>query len=53
MCRAQSATDTMNNIYYETFESYVISERLSIMLHGQGVIDTGFHRYKDHWADVY
>ena len=48
-----SDTDTMNIKYYEKFKAYAISESIGGKYYDQVVIDTGIHKSKYHWADVY
>ena len=48
-----SATDTMKNTYYGECKAYATPKSLWEILYDQGVRDTGFHKQKYHWADVY
>ena len=52
MCTKISATDTTKNTHYIRGKAYSTSESLWENLYDQGVIDTGIHKSKYHWAYV-
>ena len=53
MCLTLSATIKMNNTYYGKCKVYFISESIQENSYDQGVMDTGIHKTKYHWAEVY
>ena len=52
MCLTLSPTSTMNNRYYVKGKSYDTSESCWETLYDEGVIYTGIHKSKYHWADA-
>ena len=52
MCTKISATATTKNTHYIRGKAYSTSESLWENLYDQGVIDTGIHKSKYHWAYV-
>ena len=51
MCTTLLANATINNMYYGKCKAFDISKFLWETLYYQGVMDTGMHKSKYHWAD--